>query len=219
MLIEKLKENEDKNYLKFNQRIIKTNQKMIGVRVPILRKIAKEINLDDFLKEYKGVYYEETFIYGLLIGNLKDKELIKKHLILYSKEIKDWSQCDSPANNLKILKKNNEYFLSTIEELLSSTEEFEVRFGLVLLLFHYINDQYIDYILKVSISIKSDLYYINMALSWLLCECFIKYEEKTDIYISPKYLNNFVLNKTISKISDSYRVPYKVKLNLKKRKI
>jgi len=193
---------------------------MIGVNIPALRKIAKEIDdIDGFISCYQGYYFEETLVLGLALGYLKDKELLAKYLMFYVEEITDWSLCDTPASNMKLIKDNNEYFFSYIENLIKSDKEFRVRFGLVLLLSHYLNDNYIDYILDVSTRLKSDKYYVNMALSWLLCECYIKYKSKTDKYISSKYLDKFVLNKTISKISDSYRVNISDKENLKKRRV
>ncbi len=216
MILNKLKKYQDLKYLEFNKKIIKSNQQMIGVRVPILRKLAKDLNFTNFLKNYKGNLYEETLIYGISLSNLHDIKEIKKHLLLYSTEIKDWSQCDIPANNLKIIKKNQQYFIAPIEKMLNSNKEFEIRFALVLLLFHYIDDNNIDYILNIAINLKTDKYYINMALAWLLCECFIKYREKTISYISSEHLSKFVLNKTISKINDSYRASKEDKLKLKK---
>ncbi|MDD2208088.1 MAG: DNA alkylation repair protein, partial [Bacilli bacterium] len=192
----------------------------IGVKIPVLRKIAKEIdNLDEFISYYQGRYFEETMVLGLTLGYLKDKKLLAGYLMFYAGEITDWSLCDTPASNMKLIKKNNEYFIGYINDLINTGEEFKIRFGLILLLSHYVNDNYIDYILDKCISLKSNMYYVNMAISWLLCECYIKYKDKTDKYISSLYLDKFVLNKTISKICDSYRVSISDKASLKKRKV
>ncbi|MDD4188025.1 MAG: DNA alkylation repair protein [Bacilli bacterium] len=211
---------KDDKYKEFSSKLVLNSKEMIGVNIPALRKIAKEIDdIDGFISCYQGYYFEETLVLGLALGYLKDKELLAKYLMFYVEEITDWSLCDTPASNMKLIKDNNEYFFSYIENLIKSDKEFRVRFGLVLLLSHYLNDNYIDYILDVSTRLKSDKYYVNMALSWLLCECYIKYKSKTDKYISSKYLDKFVLNKTISKISDSYRVNISDKENLKKRRV
>ncbi len=209
-------------YKEFSSKLIINSKEMIGVNIPTLRKIAKKISISDidsFLDIYQGKYFEETLVLGLALGYLKDKEALSKYIILYSKEITDWSLCDTPAINMKLIRSNNEYFFPYIKELINSKEEFQVRFGLILLLSHYLNDQYIDYILDLCINIKTDKYYINMAIAWLLCECYIKYKSNTDKYINSKYLDKFVLNKTISKICDSFRVDSKEKEMLKKRRI
>ncbi len=220
--VENLFSLRNEKYKEFSNRLLKDTKEVIGVNIPTLRTIAKEIsltNIDDFFCYYQGIYFEETLVLGLTLGYLKEKSLLNKYIILYSEEITDWSLCDTPALNMKLIKKENQYFLSTIEELLSSNKEFKIRFGLVLLLGHYINDNYIDYILEVCINLKSDKYYVNMAISWLLCECYIKYQNKTDKYLFSEYLERFVLNKTISKICDSYRVSIENKNELKKRRI
>lgn len=221
-LIDRLFSLKNDTHKEFSSKLIPNTKEILGVNIPNLRIIAKEISstdIESFLSFYKGVYSEETMILGLSLGYLNNIELLSKYINFYSKEITDWSLCDTPAGNMKLIRSNQDYFLSYIEEFLSSNEEFIVRFGLVLLLSHYINDKYIDYILDKCISIKSDKYYINMAISWLICECYIKYKDKTDKYINSKHLDKFVLNKTISKIRDSYRVDIVDKENLKKRRI
>lgn len=213
---------QDINYLKFTAPITNTPLKIIGIRIPKLKLIAKTISkgeIESFIKFYRGNYFEECMILGLVIAFSNREQIINKYLLFFASEIKDWSVCDSVANSLKIIGKNqNQYFLYVVK-LLQSSKEFEIRFGLVILLNHYLNEEYIDYIINKCINLKSESYYVNMALSWLLCECYIKYPAKTDQYISKKYLNKFVLNKTISKINDSYRVSIDNKKSIKKRKI
>lgn len=221
-IINTLFELSDSKYRDFSNRLIIDSKEIIGVNIPELRKLAKDISkteIESFFKFYKGYYFEETMILGLVLGYLKEVSILKQYILFYSKEIADWSLCDTPASNMKLIKNYNKEFYPIIETFLNSDEEFIIRFGLVLLLNHYINDEYIDNILNICINLKTDKYYINMAISWLLCECYIKYKEKTDKYISFNYLDKFVLNKTISKIRDSYRVNNIDKEELKKRRI
>lgn len=218
-LINELKDLGNEEYLNFTKKLSNSNKIIIGVNLPTLKTYAKKIDIDEYLKYYQGIYFEEIMIYGLSLGYLKEKEDLATYMFSYSKEIDNWSLCDSPASNMKLIKKHNDYFIKNIEILLNDKDEFVIRFGLVLLLFHYVNEKYIDYILNVCVTFKSDKYYINMAISWLLCECFIKFQSKADKYINKEYLDKFVLNKTISKICDSYRVDKGVKIDLKKRRI
>lgn len=211
---------KDDKYREFSNKLVLNSKEKIGVKIPVLKKIAKEIdNLDEFISYYQGKYFEETMVLGLAIGYLKDKKLLAGYLMFYAGEITDWSLCDTPASNMKLIKKNNEYFIEYINDLINTGEEFKIRFGLILLLSHYVNNNYIDYILDKCIRLKSNMYYVNMAISWLLCECYIKYKEKTDKYITSLYLDKFVFNKTISKICDSYRVSISDKESLKKRRV
>jgi 3-methyladenine DNA glycosylase AlkD len=209
-------------YLNFTKTIANSSSPMIGVNIPSLRTISKEIsktNIYSFISFYKGKYFEERMILGLTIAYSNNIEIYERYLEFYSKEIVDWSLCDTVANSLKLIKNNNEHFLPLIQKLLKTKNEFQVRFALIILLSQYMNDEYISFILNTCLNIKSDDYYVNMALSWLLCECFIKYKMKTIPYINRNYLSKFVLNKTISKICDSYRVSSKDKEQLKKERI
>lgn len=212
---------QNQEYLDFTKKITMPQGEMIGIQIPKLREIAKKIsktNIDSFFSFYKGYYFEEKMIFGLVVGYSNDLSIYDKYLNIIAGELSDWSLCDCISSNLKLIGKNREHFYLRIVSFLKSDKEFIIRFGIVLLKIYYISDDYIDDILKLIVSIKSDYYYVNMAISWFLCECFIKYPLKTDKYISGKYLERFVLNKTISKISDSFRVSKEVKEELKKRK-
>ena len=213
---------KSEKHREFSKKIMNTSLEVLGVNIPTLKKIARRItkeDIDAFINCYEGKYFEECMLYGLAIAYTNDIEILSKYLVPFSKEIKDWGCCDYCANSMKIIREHQELFKPYIEIFLNSENEFEVRFGLVLLLNHYMNAQYIAYILKVCLSLKSTQYYINMAIAWLLCECYIKFPKQTNQYIDAKYLSKFVLNKTISKISDSYRVSSAEKKALKKRRI
>lgn len=210
---------QDLKYLKFNKKILNNdNICIIGVRVPILRKIAKEMvinnNLEYLYKNKK--YYEEIMIHGLILGYLKlpFNELLEK-LDEFIPLVDNWAICDTVCSNLKIFKKNLDEGFIYINKLLKSNDEFTVRFGLVLLLDYYINDEYIDEILDICVNICNDKYYILMANAWLLSICYIKYKDKT-LNLLNNYLLDYTLKKkTIYKICDSNRVLKKDKIFLK----
>ena len=102
--------------------------------------------------------------------------------------------------------------------MLKSTNLWDIRFALVLLLDYYINDDYIDELYSIIDSIKSDDYYVEMANAWLISICFIKYPDKTIKYLLNNNLDKFTYNKSIDKICDSYRVDKTYKDELKKLK-
>ncbi len=204
-----LKSLQDNAYKEFHSNLTETKYEIIGIRVPIMRSIAKEIftgNYLEYLKIKSTNYYEEIMIKGFIIAKIKDIKLLKKHLLSYSNLVDNWAICDSFCNSLKIVSKNKNEFITIIKKLLASNKEFKVRIALILLLSYYVDDEYIDYILNVINEINSEEYYIKMAQAWLLCECFIKEKDKTLKYLKNNNLNKFVQNKAISKIHDSYRV-------------
>lgn len=216
-----LKRLQDLKYLEFNKGIIPNTKEMIGVRMPLLKKKAREISKSDvesFINYYKGEYFEETMMLGLVIGYTLNINVYDKYLEFFSKEISDWAVCDGSVKVMKLIKKERSHFYPFVLKMLKTNNEYQVRLALVILLNYYITDEYILKLIEICKKVKSDKYYINMALAWLICEMYIFYPDLVDVLISDKYLDKFVLNKTISKISDSYRVSDECKKNLKLRR-
>lgn len=199
---------QDLNYQKQESKLTFTKYEMIGVRIPLLRKIAKEISKSNYLKflgEVKERYYEEVLIEGLVIATLKEEELLE-FLPKYISKIDNWAICDSFCNSLKFIKKDYSKYFEYFKDFLFSDEEFKVRVGLVVFLNFYVTDEYIQEIFSLVDKITLDKYYVNMAIAWLLAECFIKYPSVTKEYLKNAKINDFTFNKAISKIRDSYRV-------------
>lgn len=211
---------QDLEYKKFHEKLFQIKPNLIGIRVPLLKKIAKEIaktDYDLFLNEIKHDYVEEIMLHGFVIGYLKvDFKEITKYLDQFLIYNNNWAINDTTCANLKTFNINQKDGYTYIINLINSNKNWNIRFGLVLLLDYYINDQYIDKILEISINIKSDEYYVKMANAWLLSKCYIYYKDKTFKYLKSGYLDEFTFKKTISKICDSYRVDKKDKEHLKK---
>jgi len=212
-----LKSLQDLKYKEFHSKLTFTKYEIIGIRVPLLRKIAKEIinsNYKKFLNDVGSLYYEEVFIEGLVITSLKEDELLN-YLPKFIKKIDNWAICDSFCNSLKIVKKDYKKYFDYFKNYLKSNDEFTIRVALVVFLSFYVNEDYINEIFGLIDQITIDKYYVNMAIAWLLAECFIKYPKETDDYLTKSKINNFTFNKTISKICDSYRVSKEEKERLK----
>lgn len=213
---------QDLEYQKFHSGIIGiTKYEIIGIRVPQMRKIATEIykgNLNNYLKVNDNNYYEEIFIRGIVISKIKDIDLLIKEFNNFILKIDNWAICDSFCNSLKIVSKHKEKFWNIILKLLKSDDEFAVRTGIILILNYYIDEKYLNAIFNIFNDLNTDKYYVNMAISWTLCEMYIKHKDKTLKYLENNKLNSFVQNKTISKIRDSYRVTREEKEYLKNLK-
>lgn len=119
-----------------------------------------------------------------------------------------WATCDA----LKF--DNNIEYLELSKKYTQSNEPYTIRIGIIIL-FAFIETN-IDDIFEILKQINKDDYYINMAYSWLLCECYIKNKTKTIKYIEENEINNFVINKMISKCHDSFRITQEEKEKLKK---
>lgn len=211
---------EDKKYKEFNDKTIVTKYKTIGVRVPILRNIAKEISKSDFRKLFeftrKSDIFEIIFIEGVLYSYIKDFNEVKKLIFDYSKRIDTWALTDMVGSSLKQIKKNKLETLKIIDDLINEKYDFSKRLGYILLLDYFIEIEYLELIFNYIKNEKSDNYYVKMAIAWLLSEMYIKRPKETHSFLKENKLDDFVLRKTISKINDSYRVNKETKEKLKK---
>ena len=164
------------------------------------------------------VAFEEVLARGMIIARLSYVEILDwfdSQVSLFD----DWASCDTFCSGLsRIVKKHREEFLELkIEKLLGSDGEFTVRTGLVLLKIAYVEPDYLALIFdRVEELIEREEYYIRTAIAWLIAECFIKYPEVTLGYLKVSKLPKWTINKTISKICDSYRVDEETKVLVRK---
>ncbi len=219
---EKLFIKQDLKYREFHSSLCPNVDKIIGVRVPELRKMAKEIalqNYDKFLSQAQDEYYEELLLQGLVIGYAKISiEETFKYLKTFVPKINSWAVCDTTCSSLKITKKYMQEMWNFLGQYINSDKEYEIRFALVMYLNYYLTDDYIDEILQKLDKITNKEYYVQMAIAWLISFAYIKQKEKTEKYLAKNSLDKFTQNKSIQKICDSYRVPTTDKERLRKLK-
>lgn len=214
LFIEYLKSISDTKYKEFSTKLTLTKYEMLGIKIPILRNIAKELSKCDykfFLSIASNTYFEEVMLKCLVITHIKDLNELMKYFYSCVNLIDNWSINDTFCNSLKIVANNKTYFLKVIDKLIKSKKEYYLRMGLILLLNYYVLEEYLEIIFNYLDMIESDLYYVNMAEAWLICEIFIKYPDYALKYLENNKLNNFTINKSISKIRDSYRVKREMK--------
>lgn len=215
-------EKKDLKYKEFHSSLCPNVDKIIGVRVPKLRKMAKEIattNYEEFFAQVEDEYYEELLLQGLVIGYLKVPiQQIFKSLKIFVPKINSWAVCDTTCSNLKITKKHMQEMWKFLEQYANSNKEYEIRFALVMYLNYYLTEDYIQEILQKIDNIKSKEYYVQMAIAWLVSFAYIKQKEKTEKYLLNNNLDKFTLNKSIQKICESYRVSDEDKKKLIKLK-
>lgn len=221
-LRDKLFELSDDKFKTFHSRLCPNTDNIIGVRLPLLRQLAKEIAKGDwrnFLSNSKEEYYEEILINGLVIAYAKcDVEERLNYIESFVPKIDNWAICDSFCNTLKFVNKNKEIMWEFIQPYLKSYNEFEIRFAVVIILNYYITEDYINLVLKTLDNIKHDGYYVKMAVAWAISMCFIKFEEKTMAYLKDNSLDDFTYNKSLQKISESLRIDKNTKELIKSMK-
>ncbi len=217
-----LKNISEPKYKEFHSKLCFTKYEILGIRVPILRKIAKQIsktNYQKFLNLCSNTYYEEIFIGCLVISHIKDESTFLNYFNKFLPKIDNWAICDTFCNSLKIVNANPNKYFNLCKELSLSNEEYHIRVGLIIILNHFLKDEYLTDIFNILDSIISDKYYVNMAEAWLICELYIHYPQVTEEYLKNNKINTFTQNKAISKIRDSYRISKEEKdyLNTLKR--
>lgn len=200
----------DEKYKKFHSNLCPGVENILGVRLPILRKLSKDLsknNYKDYLDNDSVKYYEEVMIEGLIIGYIKaDNETRFKYIRNFVPKINNWAVCDSFCNNLKFTKKNMSEVWDFILPYTSSKNEFDVRFAVVMILNFYIVDGYIDNVLSVLNDIHHDGYYVKMAVAWAVSFAYIHFPDKTLAFLKNNNLDNFTYNKSLQKIIESNRV-------------
>lgn len=196
----------------WTQNIARTNLNVLAIPNPNLKKIASLIHKGNYISFWENCsfhIYEMVLIYGYLLNFEKDFKTISIYLQKYLPHVDCWASCD-------ILKFNSKLFPKELFNLAlaytKSNEPFTRRIGLKIMFAYTNEDSYIPQIFNALNSFKSEQeYYVNMIVSWLLCEMFIKHREETLKFLDNHNLNNFSINKAIQKCRDSFRVSPKDK--------
>jgi 3-methyladenine DNA glycosylase AlkD len=212
---EQIFELADEEYRKFQRKLCPGCSNILGVRVPLLRNLAKDIARGDwrgYLENAENDYFEEVMLQGMVIGyaQAETKELIG-YINAFVPKIDNWAVCDSFCTGLKFTKKNRDIVWENLHLYLSSKEEFEIRFGTVMLLNYYVEDDYIDRVLQLLDGIKHEGYYVKMAVAWAVSICYVKFPGKTMDYLMQNALDDFTFNKSLQKITESLRVDKETK--------
>ena len=205
-----LRELADPDYLAFHQRLVPEVDNLLGVRVPVLRSLAKEIakgDIDSYFSLTGQESYEEIMLYGLVIGYCKrDIAEVCAALDRFVPKINNWAVCDCCCSGLKIVKKHPEEMLAYLQKWLSSKNEFELRFGIVMLMDYYTAEPYLDMTLAVYRDIRHEGYYVKMAVAWGISVCFVHARSKTLSFLEQCPLDDFTYHKALQKIIESNRV-------------
>ena len=221
-------------YAKFSSGLLPGTERIIGVRLPLLRKEAKQLVKEGCWQEYieefncqydtlkDSILFEEIMLVGMIIGLLKINKVSLQEILdfvsAFIPKIDNWSVCDSFCCSLKCVKSNHQFWWKWLQQFIFSSQEFEIRFGLVMLIFHFIDSNYLPQILNIIPNIKYDKYYSKMALAWLIAECYIKHPDLVINFLKNNNLSADVHNKAIQKICESKRIENKIKQQLKEIK-
>ena len=187
---------------------------VLGVRVPHLRTLAARIAKDNpvlYLATAGTHYMEERMLYGMVLGQIKtdDTDEYLRLVDTFVDRINSWSVCDTFdfAGRRRFVRSNKERVWQYLTAKLMSDKEYTVRFGVVMLMTHYIDADHIDRLLESLAAVRHEAYYARMAVAWALSVCYVKFPEKTLPLLEARTLAPEVQNLAIRKIRESNRVP------------
>lgn len=192
----------------------------IGVRLPVLKKYAKELDAKDreeFLNSLPHKYHEENILHAFILSNIKDYDELIKRVDVFLPYVLNWSVCDTICN--KHLHKHLEKLIKEIYVWLKSKEVYRVRYAIKCLMNYYLGDEFKEEHLQKVEEVKLDDYYVKMMVAWYLATGLAKNYDSFIKAIEEKRFDKITHNKAIQKAVESYRVSDEHKNHLKQLKV
>lgn len=208
----------DTEYADFQAKLTPTLKRecFIGVRLPVLRDFAKEFaktpEAAEFLASLPHKYYDENMLHGVLISKIKSYDECISALDAFLPYVDNWAVCDTMSP--KALAKDKSRLLLKIREWVKSDQTYTIRFGMDMLMSHFLDADFKPEYLDIPI-VESDEYYVNMMAAWYYATALAKQWDSTITYIEQGRLSAFVHNKTIQKARESFRITKEQKEYLK----
>ena len=222
-LINQLLEFKDLEYKKFHSKLMPTveKDKIIGIRVPILRKFANEFNKNEYAQTFLNTlphqYYEENNLHAFLIEKAKDFDTAIALTDLFLPFVDNWATCDMLRPN--VFAQNKEKLLTYIKKWIKDKHPYTVRYGIEMLMVHFLGENFSpDFPIEIS-KIKSTEYYVNMMIAWYFATALSKQYDAILPYFKTPIFDKWTHNKAIQKAIESYRITPEQKAELKQLKI
>lgn len=183
-------------------------EKFIGVRVPEVRKLAKRLAKEpgaaSFLEDLPHKYYDENMLHALLLSEMKDYEACVAAVDRFLPYVDNWAVCDilSP----KIFRRNKPALLKKIREWSASEKTYTCRFGIEMLMSHFLDDDFKPEYLEIPAAVRSEEYYVRMMVAWFFATALAKQWDEAVKYVEEGRLDTWTHNKTIQKARESFRI-------------
>ena len=220
-------EKQDLKYKAFQSKLIPTVDatKVIGVRTPDLRAIAKKFashpEIEKFLSTLPHEYYDENQVHAFVLSLIKDYDECVSHIDKFLPFVDNWATCDQMRPKVFAKKQYRKPLLNDVERWINAptTNVYTVRFGIETLMSFFLDDDFNPKFLKWVSKIRSEEYYLNMMVAWFFATALAKQYETTIPFIEKHRLDIWTHNKTIQKAIESYRITEDQKSNLRTLKI
>lgn len=227
MITEEIKEElfqtQDTVYRDFQAKLLLTvaYDTIIGVRTPALRKLAKKLakreDIGDFLKVLPHLYFDENQLHAFIISEEKDFARCVAEVNRFLPYVDNWATCDQLSP--KVFKKHRQELLTYIQEWIAADKTYVVRFGIGMLMEHFLDDDFDMAYLEMVSKIRSEEYYVNMMTAWYFATALAKQYEAALPFIEERRLEPWTHNKAIQKSIESNRIAKEQKLYLKGLKV
>ncbi|MBR3588874.1 MAG: DNA alkylation repair protein [Clostridia bacterium] len=214
---------QDEKYKNFNSKLIPNIplEKQIGVRIPDIRRLAKEIKnteeADGFLMSLPHEYFEENNLHGYLLEYINNFDTAIEMTEKFLPFIDNWATCDTMS--VKVFKQNIPALYKKIKAWLKSEETYTIRFAVNMLMKYFLDENFSEEVLTLVAEIQNKEYYVNMVRAWFFATAMAKQREATLPYLTERKLDKWTHNKTIQKCRESYRISDSDKELLKEMKL
>ncbi|MBR2877381.1 MAG: DNA alkylation repair protein [Clostridia bacterium] len=214
---------QDISYKEFNSKLIPSVNKddVIGVRIPELRRYAKELKgtseSTEFLNSLPHKYTEEYNLHALLLEYIKSYGDTINALNKFLPYVDNWATCD--IMSMKVFKKHLDILPEQLDIWLNSPHTYTIRFAIKMYMTYYLDEGFNSEYMKKIAGVRSDEYYVNMMIAWYFATALAKQYDSAIKLLENKELPVWVHNKTIQKAVESYRITAKQKEYLKSLKI
>jgi Predicted DNA alkylation repair enzyme len=222
---QRLHEQAESDYKVFNERIIPTHYEILGIRMPALKKLAKELAQDPdvniYLDNAEFTTYEHVLLYGLTLGQVKHLSVEELFAYLDPLILKfdNWAHVDTLVSAFGLLKKHREAVLEHYLPMKTHEGEFTKRFFVILLMDYFMDEESIDSTLQHWQEVPQGQYYVDMAIAWAISVGLVKHYDNTLAVLKQQSFSKFVHNKAIQKARESCRISPDTKDFLNRMKI
>lgn len=213
---------QDEEYRDFQCALMPTISRsaVIGVRTPQLRRLAKTLakspDAERFLNALPHRYYEENNLHAYLLGEIADFDVCARAVDTFLPYVDNWATCD--GMNPKVFAREADRLLPWIERWIALEHVYTIRYGIVMLMKHFLSERFrAEYLERVA-ALRSEAYYVRMAVAWYFAEAIARQPQAALGYIEKRRLPPWTHNKAIQKATESFRVPEETKRYLKSLK-
>lgn len=219
LIVERLREMRDEKYADFQAKLTPgiARERFIGVRTPQLRSYARELckagSYEDFIAGLPHDYFDENQLHAFVISEIKVFDRCIAEVERFLPFIDNWATCDQLSP--KVFARNKKELLEHIDKWLESDRTYTVRFGIGMLMQHYLDNGFDRSYMDRIAAIRSEEYYINMMIAWYFATALFKQQDAAMSVIEGNMLDAWTHNKAIQKAVESRRITPEQKEYLK----